>query len=222
MSGVLALVGGGEFSEACADLDADLLARSGGASVLVVAAAAAYEHPDRLLAAARARFEPLGATVVDLGVYGRAGAMDEAAAAAVRSAPFIYFTSGTPMHLRSVLKDTPVWSALRDALAAGAVIAASGGSAVALADPMVDARGGAFTLGLGLVAPLAVMPHHETWSSERSRRTLDLAPAGVPVAALDTGGAVVRSPDGHWTVAGSGAVVIHVDGRVAGVEALPR
>ena len=46
--GILALVGGGEWSEGCS-FDAELLAASGSDEVLVLPTAAAYEHPERLV-----------------------------------------------------------------------------------------------------------------------------------------------------------------------------
>ena len=35
---------------------------------------------------------------------------------------------------------------------------------------MVDPRGGALTLGLGLIGPMAVIPHHDTWSEDKANR----------------------------------------------------
>ena len=54
---------------------------------------------------------------------------------------------------------------------------------------MLDQRGGAFTLGLGLVRGMAVIPEAETWSEERLQRTLSLADTAV--VELPTGSAVV-------------------------------
>ena len=90
-----------------------------------------------------------------------------------------------------------------------------------LSDPMVDPRGGAFTLGLALVAPLAVVPHHEDWSHDRTRRhLLKLAPKGVPVlAVLDTGSAAVRLL--RRDMDGARNVQVMVDGREGTLAALP-
>ena len=49
--GILALVGGGEWTEGCS-FDAELLAASGGTEVLVLPTAAAYEKPERVVVAA--------------------------------------------------------------------------------------------------------------------------------------------------------------------------
>ena len=60
---------------------------------------------------------------------------------------------------------------------------------------MTDLRGGAFTLGLGLARPMAVVPAREAWSHDRLHRTLGLGRA-FPVVTLPTGAAVVRDPAG--------------------------
>jgi cyanophycinase len=91
---------------------------------------------------------------------------------------------------------------------------------MALCDPMVDPRGGAFTLGLGLLAQVAIIPHHDTWSPEKAKRTITLAAKGVPVVAIDERTALIRGRDGAWTVDGVGGVVVFVDGHQAGLDAL--
>jgi len=220
MPGPLALVGGAEWRDGCS-FDRALLADSGAEEVLVLPTAAAYEHPERAVEWAGKWFAGLGARVRGLMVLARPDAEDEASVAAIRDARFIYLSGGSPLHLRSVLKDSPAWDALCQAWDAGAVLAGSSAGAMALCDPMVDPRGGAFTLGLGLVAQVAIIPHHDTWSPEKAKRTITLAPAGLPVVAIDERTALIRGRDGGWTVDGAGAVVVFVDGHEAGLDALP-
>ncbi|HEX9258120.1 MAG TPA: Type 1 glutamine amidotransferase-like domain-containing protein, partial [Acidimicrobiales bacterium] len=112
MTGTLALVGGGEFTAPCAELDRRLLELSGAASVLVLPTAAAFEHPGRAVANAVAWFRGLGATAEGLSVLSRPDASVDANVEAVRASRFTYLTGGSPMHLKSVLKDTPLWEAL--------------------------------------------------------------------------------------------------------------
>ena len=109
----------------------------------------------------------------------RHDALDEANGDEARNARFIYITGGSPMHLRSVMKATPVWEGLLEAWRNGAVIAGSSAGAMALCDPMVDPRGGAFTLGLGLLEQVAVIPHHDQWSPIAAAH-LELAGGSFP------------------------------------------
>jgi cyanophycinase len=213
-------VGGAEWQEGCA-FDADLLEASGGRDVLVLPTAAAYEHPDRAVETARTWFAGLGGTVRSLPVLARHDAMDEATAATVRDARFVYLSGGSPLHLRSVLKETPVWDALVAAWEDGGVVAGSSAGAMALCDPMVDPRGGALTVGLGLVENLAIVPHAEADVAAHHRRTLELAGDDLVVAAVAERTALLRDPDGTWRVSGAGAVTVLLGGSEVGLEALP-
>jgi len=187
----------------------------------VLPTAAAYEHPQRAVEHATEWFGSLGGTVRGLDVLRRSDAEAEANAAAVRAAKFVYLSGGSPMHLRSVLKDSPLWDALVEAWDAGAVLAGASAGAMVLCDPMVDPRGGAFTLGLGLVEQVALIPHHEEWDEDQARRTIELAPKGLPVVGIDTQTALLRDPDGKWRTECAGRVVVFVDGKEADLNVLP-
>ncbi|MDP8993144.1 MAG: Type 1 glutamine amidotransferase-like domain-containing protein [Actinomycetota bacterium] len=218
--GVLALVGGGEWREGCS-FDEELLEASGAGEVLVLPTAAAYERPERAVADATRWFKGMGAAVRGLDVYLRGDAEDEANAAVVREARFTYLSGGSPLHLRSVLKDSAVWDALVGAWQEGAVVAGSSAGAMVLTDPMVDPRGGAFTVGLGLVAQVAVIPNYDSWSPEKAHRTLALAPPGLKVVGIEERTAVIRHQDGTWRAAGAGDVSVFADGSEVGLDALP-
>src|SRR5262245_11768121 len=220
MVGPLALVGGGEWQDGC-DFDADLLAASGGDTVVVLPTAAAYEHPDHAVERATRWFDKLGARVGAVGAVDRRGALDDANVAAVRGARFLYLADGSPMHLRSVLLRSPLWDAIVAAWQDGAVLAGSGAGAMVLCDPAVDPRGGAFTLGLGLLSQIAVVARADTWSEDKLRRTLQLTPAGVPLVEIDERTALILDPASGWRVDGVGAVSVWRDGAEADVGALP-
>lgn len=221
MAGVLALVGGGEWREGCT-FDAELLEASGGSEVLVLPTAAAYEGADKAVAWATRWFQGLGAGVRGLHVLERHDAMDEGNAAALRSARFVYLSGGSPLHLRSVLKESLVWEALTAAWHDGAVVAGSSAGAMVLCDPMVDPRGGALTVGLAMVENVAVVPHAPAATFEADhRRTLDLATDGLVLVGLDEQTAVIRAPDGTWRAAGAGTTTVWRDGAEVGLDALP-
>ena len=203
MNGILALQGGGPFA-ANDDLDRRLLAAVGATKVVVLPTADAFERPELLVAAAMHWGERLGVEVEALMVMRRGEAMEEGAAGVVRGSRAVYLVGDQPLHLRSVLKGTPLWEAITQVLTDGGRDAATGGSAGAICDPMVDPRGGAFTLGLGLVDGLALVTEAETWSVDRLHRTLELA--NTPVAELPTGAALVLSADGWERV---GELTLH-------------
>lgn len=205
MSGILALQGGGPFA-ANDDLDRRLIAEASADRVVVLPTADAYEHPERLIAAAMDWGQRLGVAVEGLMVMRRGEAMDESAVAVVRGAKAVYLVGDQPLHLRSVLKATPLWDAICQIVADGGVVAATGGSAAAMCDPMVDPRGGAFTLGLGLIDGLALVTEAETWSTDRLHRTLKLA--NTPIVELPSGSALVHSANGWERV---GAMTVHGD-----------
>jgi cyanophycinase len=208
-AGSLALIGGGEWTSPCRDLDERLLELANGNDVLVVPTASAFEHPERVVERAAAWFEPLGAKVTGLEVLNRRDADAEANLAAMRAATFVYIADGSPLHLRSVLKGSALFGALVHAYEAGAVIAASGAGATVLCDPMVDPRGGAYTVGLGIVQGLAVFPYHGTAADHLRERSVELLPADAVLVGVDEQTALVREGTGEWNVVGSGVVTVY-------------
>jgi cyanophycinase len=210
-SGTLALIGGGEWQDGCRDFDTELLARA-AKEVVVLPTAAAFEHADRVVERATDYFSALGAKVRGLSVLRRADAEDRANVAGVRDARFVYVADGSPLHLRSALKDSALFEAIVAAYRSGAVLAASGAGATVLCDPMVDPRGGAYTVGLGVVRDLAVFPYHGTAADHLRERSIDLLPRSATLVGLDEQTALIRDPDVTWRVAGAGVITVY-DGR---------
>jgi cyanophycinase len=221
LAGWLALVGGNEWREGC-DFDAQLLSSSGTSEVLVFPTAAAFENPSAAVATATQWSAKLGASVVSCPVLNRVDAEKPENVALVNAHQFIYFSGGSPMHLRSVMQGSSVWQAVVDRWQAGAVLAGSSAGAMVLGDPMVDERGGAFTLGLGLVPGLSVLPHANKWAAERMRRTMKMASA-VTLAMIDEQTALLHSPNGEWSASGVGEVKVYAKGETTtDLSGLPR
>ena len=208
-TGTLALVGGAEWRDGCRKFDAALLEAAGTDEVLVLPTAAAFENPGRAVETARRYFEDLGARVSGLMVLGRTEADDDANATVVRGSRFVYIGGGSPMHLRSVLKGSRLWEALVEAWNAGVVLAASSAGAMVLCDPMVDPRGGAYTVGLGLLSNMPIFPHHDTAPAHLRERSVELRPDGAVLVGIDEQTALLRDPDGGWRVAGEGSVALY-------------
>jgi cyanophycinase len=210
-AGPLVLIGGEEFGGGCRELDAELFAASGAKEVVVLPTAAAYERPEHVIAAATAWFEALGAKVRVLEVFGRADAEQAAVAEVARKAKYVHVADGSPLHLRSVLKDSALFEGLLAAWSGGAVLSASGAGATLLGDPMVDPRGGAYTVGLGVVRNLAVFPYHGTAADHLRQRSIELVPSAATLVGVDADTALVLEGD-TWRVAGAGAVTVYTGG----------
>jgi cyanophycinase len=201
MGSVLVLQGGSPFV-GNDQLDKELLAATSG-YVAVLPTADAFENPNDLVAAAQAWGLRLGREIRVCEVYNRHDANEDHHAKTIRKAGAVYVVGDSPIHLRSTLKDTPVFDALQEQFSDGLLVAV-GGSAAALCDPMIDPRGGAYALGLGLISGIAMIAESETWSTDRLHRTLQLA--NTAVAEVPTGAAMLRV-DGAWST--RGAVVLH-------------
>jgi cyanophycinase len=216
-TGSIALLGGGEFTEPCRALDSHLLHLAESDEVLILPTAAAFEHPERAVERATAWFAGLGAKASGLAVLNRRDAEADDQVAAMRVARFVYLADGSPLHLRSVLKGSALFDALLYAHSRGAVIAASGGGATCICDPMVDPRGGAYTVGLGIVQGIAVFPDHSNAQDHRRERSRELQPAEAVLVGLDQQTAIVREASGQWNVMGAGNATIYRAGAVVDV-----
>ncbi len=195
-SGVVALQGGGPF-QVNDDLDRSLL-QDAVDRIVVLPTADAFEQPRQLVAAGLEWGARIGVVVEPLMVLTRTDATEQAAAV-IDAAPAVMLVGDSAIHLRSVLKGTPVFTALQSLLAHGGIVIACGASAAALCNPMTDQRGGGFALGLGLVDGIAVIPASERWPHDQLERAHSLA--NTPVVDLPTGSAVVRNAHG-WSLVG--------------------
>ena len=198
MTQLVVLQGGGPFT-ANDEFDAQILSAHPG-YVAILPTAEAFENPDDLVQSSVAWAKRLGVTTKLCAVYSRADAREESFATIISQAAVVYVVGDSPIHLRSTLKDTVIF----DAIAAHSCVVATAGSAAAMCDPMVDPRGGAFALGLGLVNGIAAVTESEKWPDERLQRTLSLA--NTSVAEIPTGAALMYQ-DGTWST--HGAVVLH-------------
>jgi cyanophycinase len=199
MTGTIVLQGGGPF---VANDDLDRRVLDGHERIVVLPTADAFEQPQDLVDAAVAWGERIGIAIDPLMVLTRPDATAEAAAV-IDAATALAVVGDSGIHLRSVLKDTPVFAAIERLVERGGVVIAAGPSASALCDPMTDRRGGAFALGLGLLPGIALLTEIEAWSDDLLERARGLA--DVPEVDLRTGSALIRTAAG-WEVVGDADV----------------
>lgn len=199
--GIVVLEGGGPFIANDA-LDARVL-QGGSGPIAILPTADAFENPDELIEAANLWAQRLSLDIVVCEVFTRADAREDHHARTIESARAVVLAGDSSIHLRSTLLNTIVWDAVERQSEGGTVIGV-GNCASALCDPMIDPRGGALGLGLGLVDDLTVLPESESIPTEQRQRTI--AFATMTLVELPTGTAVIRE-NGKWFR--SGDVTVH-------------
>jgi cyanophycinase-like exopeptidase len=206
MSGPVALHGGGEFQAGDEPFLAALLDRAakrvGGnrpISVAVVPTAAARGRPDIAAGHGVDAFMRvaldlgLEAEALAVGVVNRATAADPRLAARLAAADIIHFPGGDADLIPTIMPGSTAWAAIKDAHAAGAVLAGASAGAMALGSWTWTPGGG--MAGLRVVRGLVVVPHAraETWTATIERFGA-WAPEGLGALGLAEQTGVIEQP----------------------------
>ena len=195
-------------------LDGAVVSTFTSMDVLVLPTAAAYLHPERLVVEMAEALDPFGVRLEALMVLSHREAGEQEIADRIRRASTVWFTGGNALHLRSVLANSAALDALMLAYGHSATVVASGAAASAIVEPMVDPRGGALTLGLGLERGLAVVTHDGSDpEGARLARTVAMAPPEVVVVDLDPDAGVCIRDGAIVATLGSGGVRIYRGGQ---------
>ncbi|HVL89480.1 MAG TPA: Type 1 glutamine amidotransferase-like domain-containing protein [Actinomycetota bacterium] len=221
---LLALLGSGEFEPWAAEVDRRLLEHgTGSGGVLLFATASAPDGEPVYSAWLRKgsdHYASLGVPVAVADVRTREDARDPAVAGAVAAASLIFFSGGNPAYLATVVRDTPLWSAIAEALERGAAFAGcSAGACLAgdLAPESVTADADAvrWVPALGMLPGTLVVPHWDVLDVYRPGQRTALVNGharGRTVLGIDEFTAAVIA-DGVWRVAGEGQVLVQRDVR---------
>lgn len=215
---LLALYGSGEFLPWTEDLDRHCLARSRdpGGRVLIFPTASAHEGDDvfeRWGAMGLAHFARLDVPAAVMDVRDRDDAHRSDVVDALDDASMVWFSGGNPARLARALDGTPLWEALRGAVADGLPYAGCSAGAAALCDLAFDneATGRAaarWRPGLGILREVLIGPHWDAldrWMPGATRAVLAAVPDGAAFVGIDERTAMTG--DGRtWQVHGSGAV----------------
>lgn len=225
MSGVIALVGSGEYLPVMDDVDRRLLAATptvldGNTDrpprVVCIPAAAGQEGKasvDRWLRMGVEHFTRLGAHVEPLRIVDRASADESQWVDRIAGADLIYFSGGNPLYLHRTLAGSRTWTAVQAARERGAVLAGCSAGAMVLARHLPDVGSPKLVLhgGFGLVSPLMILPHFDRLESFRPGATVELQQRIQPgefVLGVDEDTALVGAPGEPWEVVGARTVVV--------------
>ena len=210
VTGTFVLIGG--EAARTEPLARQILELAPGPRVAIVPLAAAFGSPEQTVVAAASWLNPAGAEVEGIMALNRAESDTEALAARVADADLVLIVDGSAMHLRTALKATRLLAEIEALVARGGVVVAEGSSATVLCDPMVDPRGGAPTVGLGLLAGITVISHiageSEETATDKLQRTASLVPSELPVLGLAADAAVLVDADRRLRVIGAGVVSV--------------
>ena len=233
--GHLFIVGGGEQTPELVTRFVELAGGPGRARIAVLPMASS--EPDTSGAEKAAELRGLGAEVTVV-ILTRAEAEDSAQVHRLDGMTGIWFTGGDQVPLARILRGTPVLAAMRQRLAAGAVIGGTSAGAAVMSDSMLTgnqrrpdslgyygdefpeiARGAIEVVpGLGFLPGTIVDQHFIR--RERANRLLAAVlerPSLIGVG-IDEGTAVEVVPDGPWRVIGRSSVGVY-DARRAGRSA---
>ena len=133
----------------------------------------------------------------------RADAAEPALVGLLAGAHLVHVPGGDPDLVPAVLRDTPAWAAILDAVDRDACLAGASAGAMALGERVWTSRGGVD--GLGLLPGVAVIPHFVAGRLDAWRSIVE---DGRPLAwiGIDEQTLVIGRPGETWSVAGRGRV----------------
>ena len=187
-------------------------ALTGCNSVAVVTLAAAFRRPDALMSRIATWAGELALDYSVVSALRRSDALDPEVSGPIAECEGVLVLDGSPAHFVSAVKATPLLEAIVAAQGRGADTVWSGAAAAAVCASMVDDRGGALTVGLGLHDGIVVAAGWENWPRDRRRRLWRMVPESLLFMALESGAAVCSTAESKvlasssspqdWTVLG--------------------
>jgi cyanophycinase len=221
MEGYLLLAGGAEFGGLMSLPDRRALELAGGLSApvaIIPTAAAPDNNHQRAGNNGVGWFRSLGAERVSMiPIIDQASANDPALAEQVRQSRLIYLPGGFPGHLGETLRGSLCWqAALESYTNDGAVLAGSSAGAMVLCQYSFDPARNRVIEGLNLLPNTCVLPHHNTFGQNWSKRLTGLLPGIVFLGIDERTGLIDDGPGARrasWRVYGQGGVTIYRQGR---------
>jgi cyanophycinase len=211
MTGTLSLAGSGEYLEKMDAVDRLLLSRAPGEPRVVCLPTASAPDGAQVFEdwAKRgvAHFTRLGAHAEAVLIANRRDADDEALAARLRAANFIYLSGGKPDYLHRTLKNTRAFAAFTEVLERGGVVAGCSAGAMIWGEVIPN-----FPIMLPLknvfnrLPNTVIVPHYDEFG-ERWGGMIKTVIGNRSLVGIDGYTALVCA-DGAYRVAGAGGVTV--------------
>jgi cyanophycinase len=213
--GIVALMGGDEFGNACVPMDKALLALLGiwCPSVVILPTAAAFERPELAAQHGVDYFQDLETRPRVVMVLSRTEANDPAVISPIETADVVYLTGGNPAYLLETLRDTSVWQAIRTCLDRGGMVIGSSAGAMVLGNRMRTGAG-RWENGLGLASGVAVLPHHPKCPAASQHVARHGLPDEIVLLGIPTATAAYSNDGLQWQVVGEAPVTVYTPNGV--------
>lgn len=206
---MLALVGSGEYLPPMAAVDEALLNRlKQPPRVVCLPTAAGTEGAERIAywsTLGVSHFTRLGAVAEAVPIVDRAGAHDDALAAQVRQANFVYLSGGKPDYLYHTLANSPAWKAIETVLAGGGVLAGCSAGAMILGQKFFGFPG--WKDGFGYLSGVTIVPHFEEIPATMLQPIRLLAGRKLTLVGIEGNTCLVQDGD-QYQVLGAGGVTV--------------
>jgi len=220
----IGLVGSGEFTAAMADIDREILATlPAHPRVVILPTAAAGERPEEWAYRGVEHFTRLGARRVGLMVLNWSHAEDPTNVAEVETADLVYLSGGKPARLLAALEGSPLWRGVLLARRRGGWIVGASAGAMALGDWSLvhgpsdgDGTPTTWTIGLGILQGMAVVPHYDRWSE--AERLMEEIAASCAVFGISEDSAILLD-ERHGRALGAGPSCLRAGGRATWFQA---
>ena len=210
-TGLVALVGSGEFLAPIEALDRLLLARLHETPRVVILPTASAPDgrgvPERWGRMGVEHFTRLGAVAESVMVLTRADAESQTLANHIARANVVYLSGGKPDYLLQTLRGTACWQAIEGVFASGGIVVGCSAGAMTLSEYLLNVPQFWRTRpGLGLAPGIMVIPHFDEIPSWLTG-VVSLTARKVTVVGIEGSTALVGSLQ-NWEVFGRGSVTV--------------
>jgi len=207
--GVIVLIGGGEFSFGeTRQIDEFCLSRMSRNRTMAFLPTASGSAEYGIHLATYFRELAADVTVVTVPLYRSRDARRVKHCVAIAEAGMVYLGGGVTNAIADALRDSPVQTALMDALSEGSVIVGIGAGAAVLGGVVVDHfQPGNAVVGLNMLHSVAVVTGHNPEDDSRLQRLSSLPDVQMGIG-IPARTAVVIERDGDAQILGEGSIAI--------------
>ena len=218
-TGILALIGSGEFTKEMEETDRFLLSQINNPVVAIIPTAAGQEEDyDKWIKMGVTHFKKFNVTAFGVPMLNEDDANDQILIDQLSKANVFYFSGGDPGYLLDVLKDSKAWELILEKYKSGAMLIGSSAGAMVMGKKVIARIYRFFRTGQlpeweeGLnMVDFAVIPHFDKISEDLNEDHINelnqKIPRNTEVVGIDEDTSYILI-EGNWKIIGKGKVHI--------------